>query len=357
MASWMVHLRIADQLMDRIGDLDETAFVMGSIAPDSGAPGPAPAVYTPPKSVSHFRTETEEGRVFDRDRFAGAHLAPAKIRAYSRREFSFFLGYYAHLLTDDAWIREILRPAAMEYAGEDGTVPMSVILEMKRDWYDLDFRYLKEHPDCRAFAVYERASGFRNDFLDFFSQDAFDRRRESICAFYRGGEHGALYRTYPYLTPERADAFTDETAVKILTETEAELAVWNEPVPFTLRELQPSQFYISEKKLQDVRRWFDPSDLSGFGAIPVKMLDGTPVMTDGHTRAAAAILAGLDSVPLVWDRDELGWDLYRKCVRACRMRKIESPEDLVHCVIPEAEYHEKWDLWCDRMQSGESGEA
>ena len=35
MASWMIHLRIADRLMDRIPDLDETAFVMGNIAPDS----------------------------------------------------------------------------------------------------------------------------------------------------------------------------------------------------------------------------------------------------------------------------------------------------------------------------------
>ena len=38
MASWMVHLRIADKILDRIETLDESAFVLGNIAPDSGVP-------------------------------------------------------------------------------------------------------------------------------------------------------------------------------------------------------------------------------------------------------------------------------------------------------------------------------
>ena len=41
MASWMVHLRIADCLLDRLsetGKIDDTAFVVGNIAPDSGVP-------------------------------------------------------------------------------------------------------------------------------------------------------------------------------------------------------------------------------------------------------------------------------------------------------------------------------
>lgn len=48
-----------------------------------------------------------------------------------------------------------------------------------------------------------------------------------------------------------------------------------------LKDLQPSQFYISEKKLHDIEVWLDPADLSGFEPIPVKILDGIPVMTDG----------------------------------------------------------------------------
>ncbi len=118
-----------------------------------------------------------------------------------------------------------------------------------------------------------------------------------------------------------------------------------------LKDLQPSQFYISERKLRDVKNWFNPTDLTNFDPIPVKMLDGLPVMTDGHTRAVAALLAGLESVPLVWDDDELSWDMYRRCVQECKAQGIRSPMDLLTRIIAESEYRQKWDAWCDEMQA------
>ena len=118
-----------------------------------------------------------------------------------------------------------------------------------------------------------------------------------------------------------------------------------------LKDLQPSQFYISEKKLHDIEVWLDPADLSGFEPIPVKILDGIPVMTDGHTRAVAALRAGLTSVPLLADEDDLDWEMYHACVNACRERNIFSPEDLLPRIIPEQEYQEKWDHWCDILQA------
>lgn len=131
---------------------------------------------------------------------------------------------------------------------------------------------------------------------------------------------------------------------KISTEVE------NRP-SFKLTELQPSQFYISEKKLREINEWFRPEDRSNFEPIPVKLLDRLPVMTDGHTRAVAALLAGLDAVPLVWDADELDWDMYRRCVEECRRRGVSSPADLLGRVISETEYGEKWDRWCDEMHA------
>ena len=118
-----------------------------------------------------------------------------------------------------------------------------------------------------------------------------------------------------------------------------------------LNALQPSQFYISEKKLSGVEAWFDSSDLSDFEPIPVKKLDGALVMTDGHTRAVAALKAGLDEVPIVWDTDDLDWEMYRRCVKECRNRHVFSPLDLVDRIVTEAEYAAKWDAWCDEMQA------
>ena len=120
---------------------------------------------------------------------------------------------------------------------------------------------------------------------------------------------------------------------------------------FTLADIQPSQFYISEGKLSAAERWFTPEDLSNFTPIPVKLLDGVPVMTDGHTRAVAALRAGLKSVPLVWDTDELDWRMYRACVTACRSRGISSPRDLLDRIVSAEAYAVKWDQWCDRMQA------
>lgn len=119
----------------------------------------------------------------------------------------------------------------------------------------------------------------------------------------------------------------------------------------TLKDLQPSQFYISERKLASVEAWFDPADLSNFEPIPVKELDGVPVITDGHTRAVAALRVGVDRVPLVWDTDELDWRLYRACVTACRRRGILSPADLLTRIISAEEYVEQWDAWCDRLHA------
>lgn len=65
MASWMVHLRIADELLKHIDSVDETAFVMGNIAPDSGVPSEDWKEYHPPKSVSHFKTRPDDETFFD----------------------------------------------------------------------------------------------------------------------------------------------------------------------------------------------------------------------------------------------------------------------------------------------------
>ena len=120
---------------------------------------------------------------------------------------------------------------------------------------------------------------------------------------------------------------------------------------YLLKDLQPSQFYISQAKLSNIQAWFHKDDLSNFEPLPVKVLDGIPILTDGHTRAVVAIFAGLESVPLVYEEDELDWDLYRYCVEQCNQKGIHSPYDLVDRVISACEYEEKWIGWCNRVHT------
>lgn len=117
-----------------------------------------------------------------------------------------------------------------------------------------------------------------------------------------------------------------------------------------LQDIQPSQFYISQEKIDKIKEWFQPQDLSNFEPIPIKALNGAIIFTDGHTRAWVAYEAGLEEVPVVWDEDDLDWELYQKCVDACLERDIKTIADLKGQVLSSEDYVTKWDYWCDELQ-------
>ena len=223
MASWMVHLRIADKLLEHFNNLDETAFVMGNIAPDSGVPNEDWTKFEPPKKISHFKKEDGDNTTIDIEKFCSQHFNAQINKTYSKKEYSFFLGYYVHLFTDIQWSENIFKPLLAAYPKEAAEDTYKLLWTAKGDWYDLDFLYLKKHPDFRAFSIYENAVNFENEFLDSFSKDAFENRRQYICGFYHSENHGQLDRTYTYLTPQQADAFVDKTVSLILKLTRVRL--------------------------------------------------------------------------------------------------------------------------------------
>ena len=118
-----------------------------------------------------------------------------------------------------------------------------------------------------------------------------------------------------------------------------------------IKDLQPSQFYISDFKIEQIKKWFNSMDLSNFEPVPIKLLDGDVVITDGHTRLVVALLSGLELVPLIWDEDDLNWDMYRECVKECKKQGIFSPLNLLNRIVSEEEYDIKWNKWCDVMQA------
>lgn len=122
------------------------------------------------------------------------------------------------------------------------------------------------------------------------------------------------------------------------------------PGHLELLELQPSQFYVSQEKLERVMRWLDPGDLSSFQPLPIKFLFGRLTLMDGHTRALACCRAGLRRVPLVWETEEWDWELYRVCIDGAVERGVRSAADLEGRVLSGEEYREKWDGWCEQTQ-------
>ena len=117
-----------------------------------------------------------------------------------------------------------------------------------------------------------------------------------------------------------------------------------------LSALHPSQLYISEEKLAAVRAWFDPENLMGFEPIPVRRReDGLLYMTDGHTRAAAAYLAGIREIPVCDEWEDLDWEAYDACVRWCDEEGADTVEKLAARVVAPEQYQTLWNDRCDRL--------
>ncbi len=216
MATWMAHLRVADRLLDCLKGITQTEFIVGNIAPDSGLPNEDWTAYTPDSRVSHFRVNRDgEPKEIDVQGFVNQYFRKDQRQNYTREEFSFFLGYFTHLLTDQEWSRRIYRPAIGRHLEAFGGDKYKLTWALKGDWYDLDFLYLKKHPDFRAFHIYETAEGFVNSYMDIFARDAFDDRRVYITGFYRAGREN-LEREYPYLTEGQMDAFVESCVEAVL---------------------------------------------------------------------------------------------------------------------------------------------
>ncbi len=216
MASWMIHLRVAEGLIEKLHIENETEFIVGNIAPDSGEPNEDWTVFTPNGFVSHFRKETEDNRkVICEEQYIGKYFTPELRAGYSRKQDEFYLGYLTHLLTDKLWIRDITDPTKEKFPEEFARNEGEFWWRIKADWYDLDKLYLKYNPDFKAFKTYASAEGFVNAYLDYFSEMAFDNRRKYITEFYINGSKEVEERPM-YISMQELDGFVDNAVEEIV---------------------------------------------------------------------------------------------------------------------------------------------
>lgn len=208
MATWIIHLRIAEKLIDIFPSLRRTEFIVGNIAPDSGRVQDDGITYVPSKSVSHFyRNGNITPSLFEKK-----YLSPAPDAARDEKRLSFCLGYLAHLVTDAVWSDGPIMRNAKEKCGALWESDRSAAAELiKRDWYDLDFLYLEKHPDFEPLRIFAAARGFENIYIAEYGRDDFDKKRREIVDFY-AEEHYNLDREYKYMTEADADSFVGYAA-------------------------------------------------------------------------------------------------------------------------------------------------
>ena len=113
-----------------------------------------------------------------------------------------------------------------------------------------------------------------------------------------------------------------------------------------IKDLHPTQLYLSEKKLKDIQMLYQSKEKRNINPISVLAFGNCFLITDGHHRAYQALLVGQDTISAEFDRDG-GDELYHLYAQACEKRKIYSVLDLKNHILPQDEYEAKWYNWCD----------
>lgn len=183
MATWIVHLRLAEGLLDCIEGLDSAYFAIGNIAPDSGIPDEKWEKFDPPAEILHFQTsENETWRIGDLE-FYRLYVAPSQNESIDSLRFSFLLGYFFHLVTDNLWEALIGKPTRERFVSQFEDDP-KFVWQVKRDWYGLDFEHVRTHPDSLFWKVFLGCK-YQDDFLDFLPAKAIQTRIDYIKEFYQ----------------------------------------------------------------------------------------------------------------------------------------------------------------------------
>jgi hypothetical protein len=216
MASWVVHFRIAETLLNQISGLNEEKFALGSVAPDSGMPDARWENFTPPTTVTHFQDPDDPQHVCADLDFFRRHLLPLR-PAPDPGLFSFRLAYFFHLITDNLWSLKIGRPTLEKFAAQFAA-DKDFIWEVKKDWYGLDFIHLHEHAGCIFWRVFRDAQPERGG-LDFLVPESLAWSVAHIQKYYQAtGEElqKAYNRPCIYLSQAEADRFVEESARRLV---------------------------------------------------------------------------------------------------------------------------------------------
>jgi hypothetical protein len=228
MATWIAHLRIAENLLAHIPNLDPGQFAIGNLAPDASIPDENWETFSPLPDVTHFkRSQSVHKDIADLD-FYREYLADVPISDTPR--FSFRLGYFFHLITDNLWTIQVGKPTTERFP-EQFAADDKFIWEVKKDWYGLDHIYVREHPDCLYWRVFLEAQPFdvvlpdgdrqgmaASGDLDFLPLEAITRHQGFVKAYYQMENDDIqemITRPKNYLSKEAMDRFVKDATEKI----------------------------------------------------------------------------------------------------------------------------------------------
>lgn len=230
MATWVTHLIIADNILEKIPTLCRHEFCVGNIAPDCNVENEDWTQFTPSREVTHWMSNQRKA-ASDCDRFYDEYIEKRKQNINTPQESSFLLGYYAHLITDaefQRYIRDDQRVAAAwdrienhaELRSKADGMPKnwdSVKLlinntERMKDIYAIESEYLEKHPGSGYLTEILGLKTFP-DYIDYLPKGAIVRK-VNIMGYMPRKEPGK----YPYIgmSKEEYTAFLDQATRLVL---------------------------------------------------------------------------------------------------------------------------------------------
>jgi len=215
MATWISHLRIAEDLLDVLPGLDEAAFAFGSLAPDSGVPNADWTAFDPPKEVTHF-LESREG-VYTQDlQFYREYMQGLTLNGNAAR-YSFVLGYFFHLVCDSLWWIFICQSSKKAYAALFAERGNAAAWEtLKDDWYGLDHLYVRDHSNSLFWRVVMRAPN-PPMYVSIVPGPALHQQLDFIRTYYTQPEPGrVLDRPFPYLNEATWSRYVSDSIAAVL---------------------------------------------------------------------------------------------------------------------------------------------
>ncbi len=207
MATWITHLRIAENILKNMDDLDSIAFILGNVGPDSGVPNEDWSSFNPPKKITHWINEENN---IDAVRFFDRYLKN-NLMEYSK--YSYVLGYYIHLLTDIEWSKFFNEKKKNALYNKKLKEDASFIWTIKKDWYGLDFLYLEKNPNFIFHTIFKNIDEVP-DYIDYFPKGALMKQVKYITEYYLG-DNEETKENFIYLNEEEMDKFIDDTSKKI----------------------------------------------------------------------------------------------------------------------------------------------
>ena len=212
MATWIVHLRIAEALLESLPAIDPASFAIGNIAPDSGMPDEKWEKFTPPPETTHFKVSGGTSYDLADLEFYRKYLALLPEPPEDIERYSFLLGYFCHLVTDNLWFQWIGAPTQERFKAQFDA-DKDFIWEVKKDWYGLDFEYVRDNPHSLYWRIFLDCE-YSVNFLDFLLPEGVQQRIDHIKTYYqRDDDHSreVLNRKRIYLTMSEVDNFVSGT--------------------------------------------------------------------------------------------------------------------------------------------------